>query len=177
MHVWVQSRYRVFAEGLVLLLAKFGLDAAPERTRDAEVALIDLSLHQAPFPEPPDLPTLAIANGDDGVVLALLRRRYRGYVKPSDEPKTLVKALRAVRKGEIWAERRLLSNAVLMADGPKLTPKQNEILSYLAKGMSNKAIAETLGITEGTVKMHVTQVYSKLGVQSRAELLARVLGK
>jgi len=151
MHVWVQCRYRVFADGLVALLERFEVDGSVERQQQTEVALVDMSAFQPPFPPPPDLPTLAIAQGDDRTVLALLKRQYRGTVKPSDDPQLLVQALRAVRRGELWVERRLMTAALLADDVPKLTPKQNEVLQYLAKGMSNRAIAEVLGISEGTV--------------------------
>ncbi|HKI59236.1 MAG TPA: response regulator transcription factor [Trueperaceae bacterium] len=176
MHVWVQSRYRVFAEGVIALLERFDVRGSLERQAASEVALVDMSALQPPFPHPPDLPTLAIAQGDDRTVLALLKRQYRGTIKPSDEAQLLVQALRAVRRGELWVERRLMTAALVADETPKLTPKQNEVLQYLAKGMSNRAIGQVLGISEGTVKMHVTQVYSKLGVENRAELLARVLG-
>jgi DNA-binding NarL/FixJ family response regulator len=177
MRVWVQSRYRVFTEGLILLLRLYGLQGEVDRSEKTDVALVDLSVRQPPFPHPPDLPTLAISRGDDQTAIALLERKYRGFVRPSDEGEVLARALRAVCRGEIWAERRLLTELLLAEEAPKLTPKQSEILQFLAKGMTNRAIGEALGIAEGTVKMHVTQVYSKLGVQSRAELLARILAK
>jgi len=175
LRIWIQSRYRVFAEGLLLLLKLNGLSGALERRDDTAAVLIDLSERRPPFPRPTDLPTLAIALADDRTAIELLKLKYRGFIRPSDEGAVMVRALRAIVRGEIWAERRLLTDLLLAEEEPKLTPKQTEILHYLSMGMSNRAIADTLGIAEGTVKMHVTNVYTKLGVQSRAELLAYVL--
>ena len=51
----------------------------------------------------------------------------------------------------------------------ELTPRESEILSLLAEGQSNKAIARNLGISDGTVKLHVKAILRKLGVHSRVE--------
>jgi two-component system nitrate/nitrite response regulator NarL len=51
----------------------------------------------------------------------------------------------------------------------KLTPRENEILVLLAEGQSNKVIARNLGISDGTVKLHVKSILRKLGVHSRVE--------
>ncbi|MGH2621824.1 MAG: response regulator transcription factor [Anaerolineales bacterium] len=53
-----------------------------------------------------------------------------------------------------------------------LSPREEEVLSLMAKGLGNEAIAETLSISLGTVKNHVSNLYSKLGVRSRAEAVA-----
>ncbi len=50
-----------------------------------------------------------------------------------------------------------------------LTTRERDVLEWLALGLSNRAIAERLGISEHTVKFHVTSIYGKLGVSSRAE--------
>ena len=50
-----------------------------------------------------------------------------------------------------------------------LTGRERDVLEWLALGLSNRAIAERLGISEHTVKFHVTSIYGKLGVSSRAE--------
>jgi two-component system, NarL family, nitrate/nitrite response regulator NarL len=51
----------------------------------------------------------------------------------------------------------------------ELTPRENEILCLLAEGQSNKVIARNLGISDGTVKLHVKAILRKLGVHSRVE--------
>ncbi|WP_102128083.1 helix-turn-helix transcriptional regulator [Deinococcus planocerae] len=57
--------------------------------------------------------------------------------------------------------------------GVTLTPRERDVLSLLAEGLSNKRAARELGVSESTVKFHVQAVYSKLGVQSRAGAVAR----
>ena len=54
-----------------------------------------------------------------------------------------------------------------------LTSRERDVLEWLALGLSNRAIAERLGISEHTVKFHVTAIYGKLGVSSRAEAVRR----
>lgn len=108
-------------------------------------------------------------------MVSLIRQQYRGYIRSTDDHDTLRQALEAVRRGEIWAERRILAMALRGVKDPELTSREAEILRFLAQGLSNRGIAKELSIAEGTVKMHVSRVFSKLGVTSRAELLAKVL--
>ena len=54
-----------------------------------------------------------------------------------------------------------------------LTMRERDVLEWLALGLSNRAIADRLGISEHTVKFHVTSIYGKLGVSSRAEAVRR----
>jgi DNA-binding CsgD family transcriptional regulator len=61
--------------------------------------------------------------------------------------------------------------------GWKLTPRQREVLALIARGLSNAGIAESLGIRPGTVEFHVSALFDKVGVNSRAALLATVMKK
>ena len=56
-----------------------------------------------------------------------------------------------------------------------LSPREREVLDWLAEGRSNKMIARKLGITEGTVKVHVKNLLHKLGLRSRVEAAVWVL--
>jgi len=56
-----------------------------------------------------------------------------------------------------------------LADGESLTPREVEVLQYLAQGMANKQISLALRISEHTVKFHVSSIYAKLGVTNRTE--------
>ena len=58
---------------------------------------------------------------------------------------------------------------------PSLTPRERSVLAHLARGLGNKQIAAALGITERTVKFHMSAVFSKLGASNRTEALARAL--
>ena len=59
------------------------------------------------------------------------------------------------------------------SSGPSLTPRERLVLEHLARGLGNKQIAAQLGITERTVKFHVSAVFAKLGVTNRTEAVAR----
>jgi len=56
-----------------------------------------------------------------------------------------------------------------------LTPREREVLEWLAEGLTNGAIAARLGISDHTVKFHVASIYGKLGVSTRAEAIRRGL--
>ncbi len=175
MQVWVQSKHRVFAESLVTLLIQLGAEASLERTAESELLLCDMTLLSPPYPPPSDLPTVALIEGERADAVALLQQRYSGYLRAVDDGFILVKALEAVRRGEIWAERHILSQTLTRFMTPQLTVREREALRLIAKGLSNRAIAEQLGITEGTVKMHVSHVMNKMGMKSRTEIIAHFL--
>ncbi len=84
-------------------------------------------------------------------------------------------ALRAVAAGLVVLDAgsagELLRPAPAPAEG--LTPRELEVLSLLAEGLSNKAIAERLGISDHTAKFHVNAILGKLGAQSRSEAIVR----
>lgn len=175
MYVWVQSGYRVFAESLVTLLTHLGLEASLERTPEAELLLCDLTRASPPYPPPSDLPTVALIQGESTDAVALLQQRYSGYIKTEDSSSNLLKALETARRGEIWAERHVLSQTLALFTTPQLTSREKETLRLLAKGLSNRAIADQLGVAEGTVKMHVSHLFNKMGMKSRAEVIAHFL--
>ncbi len=108
----------------------------------------------------------------------------RGYIKTTDTPATMIKALHAVQSGEIWAERRILEKAIakpmllpetVQAQIPGLTPLTNremEVLTMVLQGASNREIANSNSISERTVKTHLYRVYRKLNVKSRTKAIA-----
>lgn len=58
-----------------------------------------------------------------------------------------------------------------------LTPRERELVQHLIQGLSNQELAAVLGVTINTIKQHLKGIYSKLGVRTRAELVARMLGR
>jgi NarL family two-component system response regulator LiaR len=81
----------------------------------------------------------------------------------------LVKALEALARGEVWAERRLVAE-VLEKPTPVLTPREKEVATLAALGLTNEEIAQELGISVKTVKAHLSLIFQKLGVKRRSEL-------
>jgi len=109
-----------------------------------------------------------------------LRNGAQGYLLKDMEPDELVLALRDIVGGKTVVAPDLapVLAKVVQGDGSlpdetspfdDLTPRESEILSLLAEGQSNKVIARNLGISDGTVKLHVKAILRKLGVHSRVE--------
>lgn len=99
-----------------------------------------------------------------------------GYLLKDAEPDTLLDGIRAVARGESpldpRAARRLLSRATRSADDPvaaDLSPRETEVLRLVVEGLLNKQIAARLGITERTVKAHLTSAYQRIGVADRTQ--------
>ena len=116
--------------------------------------------------------------GDEGLGEAL-RLGVRGLVLKELAPKLLVQCIRKVHAGELWLEQRTVSSALerlLQREAGKqeaaqaLTSREIEIVKQAATGLRNIEIAKKLFISEGTVKMHLHNIYQKLGVGSRSEL-------
>lgn len=94
-----------------------------------------------------------------------------GYL-PSDAPRaTLKKAVHAIAAGEVWAERKTVSEAmkklIFRQLVQELTSRERDILRLITDGLTNRAIAERLNITHETVRWHIRGLYSKIGVQDR----------
>jgi len=120
----------------------------------------------------------------DDFLISDIRTGIRGYIKNTDLPTILIKAIRAVHEGEIWAERRILEKAIskpiilpetLQTQVPGLPPLTNrevEMLTLVLQGASNREIADRSSISERTVKTHLYRVYRKLKVKSRTKAIA-----
>jgi len=119
-------------------------------------------------------------SSDERDLVESLRSGAQGYLLKDMEPDQLVLALRDIVAGKTVVAPDLapvLARVVqgesieVNEDSPfsKLTPRENEILALLAEGQSNKVIARNLGISDGTVKLHVKSILRKLGVHSRVE--------
>lgn len=131
----------------------------------------------------PDLP-IAIVSGvnDARIIRTLLDGGARGYIPKLAGSEQLMDALRRILQGEIYLPDALFIPASpSTADGDKtspLTSRQQEILPLLAEGMPNKQIANTLGVTEGTIKQHLKDLFRRLGARNRTQAVkeARRLG-
>ena len=132
----------------------------------------------------PDLPIVMLTTStDEGDLLESLRQGAQGYLLKDMEPDELVLALRDIVSGKTVVAPDLapiLAKAVQGGNAKEkeepeaspfseLTPRETEILGLLAEGQSNKAIARNLGISDGTVKLHVKAILRKLEVHSRVE--------
>jgi two-component system nitrate/nitrite response regulator NarL len=120
----------------------------------------------------PDVPVIVLTGSDDPVKA---RQAFDlgalGFVTKSASPQTLLAALQLVLAGEAFVPALMLRGAAdggaRPADG--LTPRQTEVLGYLALGLSNKQIARRMGTSDKTIKAHVTGVLRGLGAANRAD--------
>jgi len=119
-------------------------------------------------------------SSDERDLVESLRSGAQGYLLKDMEPDQLVVALRDIVAGKTVVAPDLAPVLARVVQGDsitpaeespftKLTPRENEILALLAEGQSNKVIARNLGISDGTVKLHVKSILRKLGVHSRVE--------
>jgi DNA-binding NarL/FixJ family response regulator len=131
----------------------------------------------------PQLPVVIVSGLNDlRVIRALLDGGARGYIPKLAQSEQLMDALRRVLRGEIYVPDALFMPSSQLAAGDDkagtLTIRQREILPLLAEGMPNKQIASTLGVTEGTIKQHLKELFKRLGASNRIQAVkeARRLG-
>ena len=108
-------------------------------------------------------------------MLEAVRLGALGVVLKESAPGLLVDCVRTVARGEPYAQprflQRLLEQAEATAPEPPLTPRELDLVRMVARGLRNREIAERLSITEGTVKVHLHNIYDKLRLNGRLALL------
>jgi len=122
---------------------------------------------------------------EQGHVLEALRNGADGYLLKDMDAEQLIEQIRLAATGRMALSPELtqvLAEAIRVRPKPtgqvpfsSLTKREKEVLRLIAKGQSNKMIARKLGITEGTVKVHVKNLLHKLGLRSRVEAAVWVL--
>jgi two-component system, NarL family, response regulator len=146
-----------------------------------DVALIDLRMPRlegvqvveqirARFPDAAVV-ILTTYDTDDDIDLAL-RAGAKAYLLKDVSPHELVACVRAVRDGRTWVSPSVAGKLAQRVTSIQLTAREMTVLRLLAAGNSNRQIADALGITDGTVKIHAAHLFAKLGVTSRTEAIA-----
>lgn len=136
----------------------------------------------------PTVPVVVLSALDDADTISrAMKAGASGFVSKSGSSAELMDALRAVLAGEIWLSPKLRETASrsAVADGAGkapgkrfgLTSAQVRVLDLLSEGRSNRQIAEMLGLTEGTVKIHVSAIMKAMSVSNRAEAALLASGK
>ena len=131
-----------------------------------------------------DVPTLAVlmltVSEDAEDLATALRAGARGYLLKNIDAEYLVSAIHRAHAGEAVVAEAMTAKLVqqfrvasatpaVPRDDEKLTPREREILGYLALGESNKVIARRLDLAESTIKIHVQNILKKLGLSSRVQ--------
>jgi len=117
---------------------------------------------------------------EDDLMSRGLRAGARGYLLKDTGREALFNTIRAAARGETLLRPEVLAKvlshkepASVRSDEPlSLTDREREVLQAVARGERSKEIAAQLGVTERTVKAHLTAIYNKLGVDSRAAAIA-----
>jgi DNA-binding NarL/FixJ family response regulator len=185
----------------VVAEAADGAEAARQAERERpDVALLDLKMPGCDGVEATRRIRVAVPScqvvilttfDEDDLLFAALRAGAAGYLLKDLSADHLLEAVRAAARGESLLAPRVVSKVVAefarLPPGPArgvskaehaLSTRELEVLTLLARGAVNKEIAAALGLSEGTVKNHLTSLFSKLGVSHRtqAALRARELG-
>ncbi|GAA4086253.1 MadR family response regulator transcription factor [Nocardioides kongjuensis] len=148
------------------------LDLRLSPSSDNEGIELCTRLHQAH----PELALLVLTTViDDQLVLEAIHQGARGYVVKEVDTSELVRAIRAVHRGDSAFDSRSAAamvrgiNAETAAENRRLTDREQDVLRLLARGMSNRDIGRQLFISDTTAKFHVSNIMRKLQVSRRAE--------
>jgi len=126
----------------------------------------------------PAIPVVVISAREDVETISrAIGHGASGYIPKSASPETIYHAIKNVADGEKWipdtARNRLRridkEEMSLAAKIASLTPQQYKVLCFLREGWLNKQIGYEIGVTEATVKAHITAVFRKLGVSNRTQ--------
>lgn len=132
-------------------------------------------------------PTIILTTfDDDDLVFAGLKAGARGFLLKDVSLEQLVNAIHTVARGDslvapamtqrLLSEASMLRNDFVSLDRPDpLTDRETEILRLMAGGYSNREIADALRVAEGTIKNHVSNILSKLGVRDRTRAVLKAL--
>jgi DNA-binding NarL/FixJ family response regulator len=118
---------------------------------------------------------------DTRIIRTLIDAGARGYIPKMVSSEQLMAALRRVLNGEVYLPEALFipaAQATGAGEEGNLTGRQLQLLPLLADGLANKQIADALGVTEGTVKQHLKELFRRLRARNRTQAVneARRLG-
>src|SRR5947209_18192288 len=176
------------AEGLASALISrpgFGLDWSSQsfseltefvRLNGTGIVLLDVTaevtlagLHRIRQADPRCLVVLWAYTISEELAFQAMQEGVRGILRKCATIESFILELEAIREGELRFERKLLES-FLHGKRVVLTPREGQLVAQLAQGLKNKQIAYNLRISEGTVKVYLSRLFKKLGVNDRFEL-------
>jgi two-component system, NarL family, response regulator DevR len=116
---------------------------------------------------------------DDDALAAALAAGAAAYLLKSVHGAEIAQVIRSVAAGRTLLDERTITRRQAGHDDPAadLTPSERKVVELIGDGMSNREIAERLGVSEKTVKNHVTAVLAKMGLQRRTQVTAWIAGR
>ncbi|MBO0905607.1 response regulator transcription factor [Jiella sonneratiae] len=171
--------------------ADFGEAAAAlDRHGDADLLLLDLAMPGTSGlsglallrAEHPSVPIAIVSASEDSLIVArALDLGASGFIPKSAGFDEIRSAIETLLRGDVWLPPNLSLDAPgdpevseLIERMRSLTPQQTRVLAMLGRGLLNKQIAYELGVSEPTIKAHVSAVLLKLGVDSRTQAVIRL---
>ena len=160
------------------------------RHHQPDVAILDIRMPKATGIEVTrwiraEMPTLRVliltAYDDDPFVMSALQAGANGYVLKTADVDELIAAVRAVYSGQSALDSVVTQKLMrLLASKPSqliepLTPRERQVLTLAAQGLTNRGIGRQLGISGRTVQGHLANIYGKLQVGSRTEAVTKAL--
>lgn len=192
-HPVVRAGLRALVEGqsdLTVVADVAGLDdaLAAVAAERPDVVLMDLHLGDGrpggaevttalrALPEPPEVLVLTTYDTESDV-LRVLEAGARGYLLKDAPPDDLFAGIRATARGETVLAPSVAATLVRRATpgATTITAREVQVLELLSRGLGNKEIARELFVSEATVKSHLSHVYTKLGVDTRAGAVAAAI--
>ncbi len=198
MKILLADDHALFRDGLILNIKQQNIDAEINSSGSYREALD--ALKNAPYPEAIildlDMPDMSWQQGlpllqkaspkskiiivsaieDAAVIKQVMNKGVKGYIPKRLEPKVIMAAIKLVLEGGTYLPPQLLKNISDKTTKNKdkkslLTPRQKEVLQYIAHGLSNKQIAYEMQISEATVKLHINALLKALKANNRTQAL------
>lgn len=195
--VLIADDHELFRDGLTMVLHHLApgtrcLAAGDHRealelaraTPGLDLVLLDIRMPGLPWEEAlrslraerPEVPVVILsALVDRALITTAMRAGARGFIPKTSSSSVMIHAINLVLSGGHYIPPLVLDDEPTAADAPQeaanpaaaLTPRQMDVLRLVAKGLSNRDIAQSLDLSEGTVKLHVTAILKSLGVPNR----------
>jgi DNA-binding NarL/FixJ family response regulator len=132
----------------------------------------------------PDAKLVLIDTGlpEEEIISLLFAHRLHGIIATDTTPELFLKALDAIRAGQVWIDNRKIKALIHSSEAARrprvqesLSRREREIVLFISQGLRNRQIAERLCVSEQTVKAHLSRIFKKCGVASRAQLVPLAL--
>jgi len=192
LHFLLADDHALFREGLSLVLKKLDgihlieacngseVEARLSQTPTIDVLLLDYNMPGVGHSDTiqhicmlSPLTAVIVMSGDDSyhTIQDCLNAGANGFIPKSSSSQVMLNAIQIVLSGERYIPSKMVNGNKNKPPHADITKRQEEIWKLIIEGHSNKAIAFRLGVSENTVKQHVSALFRKLGVHSRTQAI------